>query len=65
MVVIVDRYIGTNGDVLLPVTSTLDNTSDLISLKGVYYIAQTHEVVAIVAGNPMGLLLSLTYPATP
>lgn len=65
MAVIVDRYIGSNGDILLPVTDTLDNTSDLLSVRGIYYIAQTHEVVAIEAGNPMGLLLTLTYPATP
>ena len=65
MVVIVDRYIGSNGEVLLPISDTTDNTSDLISSRGVYYIAQTNEEVAIVAGNPMGLLLSLTYPATP
>lgn len=65
MAVIVDRYIGSNGDILLPVTDTLSNTSNLISIKGTYYIAQTHEVVAIEAGNPMGLLLTLTYPATP
>lgn len=65
MVVVLDRYIGTNGDILLPVTSSDSNTSDLISIKGVYYLAQTHEVVSIVAGNPMGLLLTLTYPATP
>ena len=55
MVVIVDRYIGSNGEVLLPISDTTDNTSDLISSRGVYYIAQTHEEVAIVAGNPMEL----------
>jgi len=65
MVVRVDRYVGTNGDILLPVTETANNTSDLISIKGVYYLAQTSEIVAIEAGNPMGLLLTLTYPATP
>jgi len=65
MVVIVDRYIGSNGEILLPIEGTPDNTADLLSSRGVYYIAQTHEVVAIVAGNPMGLLLTLTYPATP
>lgn len=65
MVVRVDRYVGTNGDILLPVTETANNTSDLISIKGIYYIAQTSEIVAIEAGNPMGLLLTLTYPATP
>jgi len=65
MVVLVDRYIGSNGEILLPIEGTLDNTADLLSSRGVYYIAQTHEVVSIVAGNPMGLLLTLTYPATP
>jgi len=65
MVVLVDRYIGSNGEILLPIEGTLDNTADLLSSRGVYYIAQTHEEVSIVAGNPMGLLLTLTYPATP
>lgn len=65
MVVIVDRYVGSNGDILLPVTDSVNNTSDLISLKGIYYLAQTHEVVTIEAGNPIGLLLALTYSATP
>jgi len=65
MAIILDRYIGLNGDVLIPVTTSATNTSDLISIKGVYYIAQTSEIVQIEAGNPMGLLLTLTYPATP
>lgn len=65
MTTIVDRYIGSNGDVLIPITSTTDNTSNLISIRGVYYLAQTHEVVTIVTGNPMGLLLTLTYASTP
>lgn len=66
MATIVDRYIGTNGDVLIPLTTTANNTSPLLSVKkGVYFIPQTHEVVTIEAGNPMGLLLTLTYPATP
>jgi hypothetical protein len=65
MAIIVDRYIGSNGEVLLPTTVTADNTSDLLSLSGVYYKVQTTEVVSIEAGNPMGLLLTLTYPATP
>lgn len=65
MVVRVDRYVGSNGDILLPVAETVNNTSDLISIKGIYYIAQTSEIVAIEAGNPMGLLLTLTYPAAP
>lgn len=65
MAVLVRRYIGTNGDVLIPLTETGDNTSSLLSDKGVLYLVQTEEVVAIQAGNPVGLLLALTYPATP
>lgn len=61
----VRRYIGSNGDVLLPLGETEDNTADLISDKGVYYLAITETTADIVAGNPMGLLLTLTYPATP
>lgn len=66
MATILDRYIGSNGDVLIPTETSATNTSPLYSTKkGIYYIAQTHEVVQIEAGNPMGLLLTLTYPATP
>lgn len=61
----VNRYIGTNGEILIPVSNTTDNTSNLISTSGIYYIAQKSEIVPIVAGNPIGLLLTLTYPATP
>lgn len=63
--VIVDRYIGDNGVVLLPLQGTANNTSDLISDTGVYFMAQTHEEVIILEGNPMGLLLAITYSATP
>lgn len=65
MAVIVKKYIATNGDVVFPLTSTANNTSNLISDKGVLYLAELEEIVAIEAGNPMGLLLTLTYPATP
>lgn len=65
MAIIVDRYIGSNGEVLIPAEVTANNTADLISSKGVYYLAQTSEQAIIEAGNPMGLLLTLTYPATP
>lgn len=65
MSVFVRRYIGTNGDVLIPLTETDNNTSSLISDKGVLYLVQTEETAAIQAGNPVGLLLALTYPATP
>ena len=65
MATIVVCYIGSNGDILLPLPEVVGNTSSLISDKGVYYKVQTKEIVAIEAGNPMGLLLTLTYPATP
>lgn len=65
MAIRVDRYIGSNGEILLPLEQTTYNTAALIGSDGVYYIPQTSEVVVIEAGNPMGLLLTLTYPATP
>lgn len=63
----VDFYIGDDGDYIRPISATADNTSDLVSDRGTYYKAFTHDdgSVAIVAGNPMGLSLVLTYPATP
>lgn len=65
MATVVDRYIGSNGDILIPTSVTADNTGDLISINGVFYKAQTSTQAIIEAGNPMGLLLTLTYPATP
>lgn len=65
MATIVDRYIGSNGEVLIPISDTENNTSHLISSKGVFYLVQTHDEVTIEAGNPMGLLLAITYSATP
>lgn len=62
--VIVDRYIGDNGIVLLPLSETGNNTSDLISDTGVYFKAFTHTVSeGGGVGSPMGLLLAITYPA--
>ena len=63
----VDFYIGDDGDYIRPISATADNTSDLVSDRGVYnkaFISDT-TVYPIEAGNPMGLLLTLTYPATP
>lgn len=65
MATIVTKYIGSNGDVLLPISETANNTSPLVSGKGVYFIPLTEEQAIIEAGNSMGLLLALTYPATP
>ena len=61
MATIVDRYIGSNGEILIPTTTTANNTSPLISSGGVYYLPQTSEQAIIEAGNPIGLLLALTY----
>lgn len=61
MSIIVDYYIGDNGEVLFPLTETNDNTSNLVSERGTFYKVFTHEVVAIEEGNPMGLLLAITY----
>ncbi len=60
--VIVDRYIGDNGIVLLPLSETANNTSDLISDTGVYFKVFTHTTGGVVeTGSPMGLLLAITY----
>lgn len=63
----VARYIGDNGDILIPIEDTADNTGKLLSTTfGIVYIPQlVAEVGVIEAGNPMGLLLALTYPDTP
>ena len=64
MTTVVDRFIGDNGEVLIPINQNASNSANLVSEKtGVYYIAITHEIVSILQGNPMGLLLALTYPA--
>ncbi len=58
----ITKWIGDNGDVLIPLGDpTTYNTNKLFSLSGVYFIPFTEEVVAIETGNPIGLLLSLTY----
>jgi hypothetical protein len=64
---VLDRYIGSNGEVLLPLSQETDNITNLISSDGAVYLIQYHsdEVPTIVAGNPIGLLLILTYSTTP
>lgn len=62
----VTKWIGSNGEILIPLGDpTTYNTNKLISNLGTYFFPQTEEVVAIEVGNPIGLLLSLTYSATP
>jgi hypothetical protein len=65
MAIVVNRYIGSNGEILIPLSFDSNNVGDLLSINGTYYKVQTTEIVAIEAGNPIGLLLTLTYPATP
>lgn len=64
MAIILKNYVSIDGDVLIP-TKSAEGHNILVSLNGTVYIPTTAEVVAIEAGNPMGLLLTLTYPATP
>lgn len=63
----VKQWVGDDGELLIPIEDTADNTGMLLSTNtGKIYIAITEVAPgAIVAGNPMGLLLTLTYPATP
>ncbi len=65
MATVVKQYIGDDGTILMPMSFSLTNTANLLSDDGTVFFAQTYEVVAIEAGNPMGLLLTLTYPSTP
>lgn len=65
MAIKVKRYIGSNGEILLPISESTYNSSSLISSSGVYFLAVTEEVVIIEAGNPIGMLLTLTYADTP
>lgn len=58
------RYYGSDGDVLIPLGVTEENTSRLVSINaGVVYFPQIEEIIVgePEAGVPMGLLLSLTY----
>jgi len=57
----VKKWIGANGEILLPLADTTYNTSPMISTSGNYFFAITEEIEAIETGNPIGLLLSLTY----
>jgi hypothetical protein len=61
MSVTVNRYIGSNGEVLIPLNQNATNSANLVSSRGVYYIAQTTIITTPLQGNPMGLLLALTY----
>lgn len=58
----VNKWISDKGEVLIPLEVTTYNTSPMVSDGGTYWFAVTEEVVAIETGNPIGLLLTLTYP---
>lgn len=58
----ITKWIGSNGEVLIPLGEpTTYNTNNMISTKGTYFFPLTEEIVAIQTGNPIGLLLTLTY----
>ena len=64
MAIRIKKWIGSNGEILIPLSQETYNDSRVYSTKGTYFIPITEEVVVIEAGNPMGLLLSFTYSAT-
>lgn len=62
----IKKWIGSNGEVLILLGDpTTYNTNKMVSTSGVYYFPQTETVTVIEAGNPIGLLLTLTYAGTP
>lgn len=65
MAIKITKWIGSNGEVLIPLSEETYNNGNMVSTRGTYFFPLTEEIVAIEAGNPMGLLLTLTYPATP
>lgn len=59
---VITQWIGTNGEVLIPLSSSADNSEPMISTNGTYFMPIFYTAPPeIVTGNPMGLLLSLTY----
>lgn len=64
---IIDRYIDDDGEIYTKVVVGANNVNTYYGTNNKYLIPIYHDdtVVEIVAGNPIGLLLSLTYSATP
>ena len=56
----ITKWIGSNGEVLLPTELSTDNSKHLISSHGNYFIP-IFEVIYpdIVSGNPIGLLFGI------
>lgn len=60
------QWVGSNGEVLLPLSVEADNSAHMVSSNGNYFIPIFYVAPpTIEAGNPIGLLLSLTYSGTP
>lgn len=53
------KYICDDGSVLIPLGDA--TFANLVSDSGKFYLAVTETISAIEAGNPIGLLLALTY----
>lgn len=61
MATVVKRYIGSNGEILIPINQNDTNSANMISTRGTYFIAQTitPAVATLIHG---GLLLAISYP---
>jgi hypothetical protein len=57
------KWIGDNGDVLIPLSEETYNNGNMISQSGIFFKPITIEEITPLLGNPMGLLLTLTYSA--
>lgn len=62
MAIEVKFWVGTDGKILKPQSSSTYNTVNLISDQGVVYFPIT-QTVNTLEGQPMGLLLAITYAA--
>ena len=64
MAVTILKWIGSNGEILTPLTTEEYNEGNMISTKGTFFFAVTTSSGAEGPGgigSPMGLLLALTY----
>lgn len=61
MAIEVKKFIGSNGEVLIPISQNASNSANLVSTQGTYFLAITEDTSTPLQGNPMGLLLTLTY----
>lgn len=64
MAVTVKKWIGSNGEILIPLSAEEYNEGNMVSTKGTFFFAVTTSTGAEGEGgigSPMGLLLALTY----